>query len=61
MKALVGSSKGEEKTFSEHFLKLLKERTGLEKADLQYCEFSLYPAFTPKYVGLDKSMIGSYG
>ncbi|CAL5993032.1 Aminopeptidase_I [Hexamita inflata] len=61
MKVLAGSTKGEFTKFSDNFLKLLEERTGITKKDLPYCEFQLFPAYPPKYVGLDKSMIGASG
>ena len=52
---------GKTTKFSDSFMELLKERTGLEKKDLEFCEFQLYPAYKAKFVGLDKQAIGGPG
>lgn len=61
MKVMAGSSTGDCATFTDNFVKLLKERTGIDKSDYPFCEFSLYPAYPAKFVGLDKAAIGSAG
>ena len=55
------TTKGEHATFTDNFLAILKERTGLTKDDLKYCEFHLYGAQEARRVGIDSAMIGAPG
>lgn len=61
MKALACASKDIYTKFTDNFLALLEKRTGITKKDIPFCEFQLYPAYPPRYVGLDKTMIGAAG
>ena len=55
------SSKKEEKTVKENILKILNKKYGIKEIDFARSEISLVPAFNARYVGLDYSMVGSYG
>lgn len=61
MKVLAGASKDTFAKFSDNFLSLLEKRTGLTKKDIPFCEFQLFPAYPPRYVGLDMTLVGGAG
>lgn len=43
------------------FLQLLNEKYAITEEDFLSAELSLVPSFQPRYVGLDKGLIGAYG
>jgi len=47
--------------FKINVLKILNEKYGVTEADLQSAELNLVSGLPPRYVGLDKSMIGAAG
>lgn len=61
MKALACASKDTFAKFSDNFLALLEKRTGITKKDIPFCEFSLFPAYPPRFVGLDMTIVGGCG
>lgn len=44
-----------------NILKILNEKYGIKEIDFSRSDISFVPAFKAKFIGLDKSMIGSYG
>lgn len=42
-------------------LKILNEKYGIDELDFARAEIEIVPAFDPKYIGFDKSLIGAYG
>lgn len=50
-----------EDAFKEHILNLLQKNYGIEEDDFTSAELQAVPAFKAREVGLDRSMIGSYG
>ncbi|MHA1919019.1 MAG: aminopeptidase [Promethearchaeota archaeon] len=54
------AKKSKEK-FKVNVLKILNDKYGVEEADLQSAELNLVSGLPPRYVGLDKSMIGAPG
>ncbi len=67
MSVLFGSVKAldekekENKTIKQNILKILNKKYGIKEIDFGRSEISFVPAFGPRYVGIDESMIGSYG
>ena len=65
MNVLVGSmplpDDKEAKTVKLNTLRLLNEAYGIEEEDFYSAELTFVPAFKARYVGFDKSLIGSYG
>ncbi|QEE14694.1 aminopeptidase [Promethearchaeum syntrophicum] len=47
--------------FKINILKILNEKHGITEADLQSAELNLVSGLPPRYVGLDRSMIGAAG
>ena len=62
---IIGSWPYEEENLKEPFkllaLQLLNEKYGITERDFARAEIELVPAFAPRDVGLDRSMIGGYG
>ena len=54
-------AKGAKEKFKINVLKILNEKYGITEADLQSAELNLVSGLPPRYVGLDKSMIGAAG
>lgn len=54
-------AKGVKEKFKINILKILNEKYGVTEADLQSAELNLVSGLPPRYVGLDKSMIGAAG
>lgn len=50
-----------EDAFKQHILDLLHKNYGIEEDDFTTAELQAVPAFKAREVGLDRSMIGSYG
>ncbi len=44
-----------------HMMQVLNEKYGMEEEDFNYAELELVPAGKPVDIGLDRSLIGSYG
>lgn len=42
-------------------LKILNEKYGMTEIDFARAEIEIVPAFKPKYIGFDRSLIGGYG
>ena len=65
LKILVGNMPIRDKEVEEKVkamvLKILKERYGISEEDFVSADLEVVPAFKPRDVGLDKSMIGGYG
>ncbi|MBN2153525.1 MAG: aminopeptidase [Candidatus Lokiarchaeota archaeon] len=65
MNAVVGALQiGDEKAknrFKLNVLSILNEKYGITEDDFHSAELSLVPAITPRYIGLDKSMVGAAG
>ena len=67
MSILIGSNKDIEekdsknKTVKNNILKILNKKYNITEIDFARSEISFVPAFSAKYVGFDKSMIGAYG
>ena len=55
------NGKGSKEKFKINVLKILNEKYGITEADLQSAELNLVSGLPPRYVGLDKSMIGAAG
>jgi len=45
----------------ENILKLLYDKYGIKEVDFARSEIEFVPAFKPRYIGIDSSMIGGYG
>lgn len=61
---LIGSEpvKGEKSDAVKlHVMMLLNEKYGITEADFLSAEISAVPAFKPRYVGFDRSLIAAYG
>ncbi|MBE6685714.1 MAG: aminopeptidase [Ruminococcaceae bacterium] len=61
---LIGSEpvKGETKdSVKLHVMMLLNEKYGITEADFLSAELTAVPAFKPRYVGFDRSLIAAYG
>jgi aspartyl aminopeptidase len=54
-------AKGVKEKFKINVLNILNEKYGVTEADLQSAELNLVSGLPPRYVGLDKSMIGAAG
>lgn len=52
---------GEEKEIKDKILNLLEKKYGINEIDFARSEISFVPNFKARYVGIDNSMIGSYG
>lgn len=50
-----------ENPFKKHFLKLIKERYGIEEDDFYSADLEVVPAEGPRDVGIDNAMLGAYG
>jgi len=66
MSILFGSLKStteekEKNDVKENILKLLNDKYGIKEVDFARSEIEFVPAFKPRYIGLDSSMIGGYG
>ncbi len=66
MSILFGSIKSttetkEKNDIKENILKLLYDKYGIKEMDFARSEIQFVPAFKPRYIGLDSSMIGGYG
>ncbi|MHA1342319.1 MAG: aminopeptidase [Promethearchaeota archaeon] len=65
MNVLAGAIQYEDKEEKERFklqiMKILNEKYGIVEEDFYSAELSLVPALEPRYVGIDKSMIGGAG
>lgn len=63
LNVLVGSMPhdDEEKTVKDVILDIIKDKYGFEEADFISAELEVVPAFKACSVGLDSSMVGSYG
>ena len=66
MSVILGSIKNfqgtkEEKTVKDNILKILNSKYGITEIDFARSEISFVPAFKPRYIGLDKGLIGAYG
>lgn len=51
----------EEISVKDNILKLLNEKYGITEADFLSSELELVPAYKPRDIGFDRSMIGAYG
>jgi aspartyl aminopeptidase len=51
----------EAKTVKLNILKILNEDYGIEEEDFYSSELTFVPAFKARYIGFDKTLIGSYG
>ncbi len=59
---LVGSIPNEETdSVKENILKILNEKYGIDEIDFCSSEIEIVPAFQPRDLGLDRSMVASYG
>ncbi len=56
----IGDEKAKDR-FKLNVLSILNEKYGITEDDFHSAELSLVPTITPRYVGLDKSMIGAAG
>lgn len=61
LQALIGSNSDEDQTPKEAIMKLLKDTYGIEEEDFAAAELELVPAMKSRDVGLDRSLIASYG
>jgi aspartyl aminopeptidase len=66
MSILFGSMKStteekEKNDVKENILKLLYDKYGIKEIDFARSEIEFVPAFKPRYIGIDSSMIGGYG
>nr|MDO8109625.1 aminopeptidase [Candidatus Sigynarchaeota archaeon] len=65
MNALAGALQNEDEKAKERFklniLSILNEKYGITEEDLHSAELSLVPTIAPRFVGLDKSMVGGAG
>lgn len=65
LNALIGSLPSNDKEVKERvkesILVLLNEKYGIIEEDFVSAELELVPAFAPRDIGLDRSMIGAYG
>lgn len=66
MSILFGSIKSttevkEKNDVKENILKLLYDKYGIKEIDFARSEIEFVPAFKPRYIGIDSSMIGGYG
>ncbi len=66
MSILFGSIKSgdkdeKENTVKNNILKLLNKKYGITEIDFARSEISFVPAFKPRYIGLDSSLLGAYG
>lgn len=65
MNVLAGATRAGDEKARERFklavLQLLNDRYGMVEEDFHSAELALVPAFPPRHVGLDKSMIGAAG
>ncbi|MBD3353784.1 MAG: aminopeptidase [Candidatus Lokiarchaeota archaeon] len=65
MNVLVGAIPHENKNIKQKFkvkiLQILHEKYDIKEEDFLSAELSLVPAFKPRFVGIDKSMIGASG
>jgi aspartyl aminopeptidase len=64
LNALVGSRpqpQREEDPIKTYIMNLLQDRYDIEEEDLTSAELQLVPAYAAREVGLDRSMVGSYG
>ncbi|MDD2376418.1 MAG: aminopeptidase [Clostridia bacterium] len=66
MSILFGSIKStneekEKNDVKENILKILNDRYGIKEIDFARSEIQFVPAFKPRYLGMDSSMIGGYG
>ncbi len=50
-----------ENAFKKHFLKIMKEKYGIEEDDFYSADLEIVPAEGPRDVGIDAAMIGAYG
>ncbi|MGQ4892504.1 MAG: aminopeptidase [Candidatus Njordarchaeia archaeon] len=51
----------EKESVKKRILKILKDKYGIEEDDLLSADIEIVPAFKPRDVGFDRSMIASYG
>ncbi|NMC03665.1 MAG: aminopeptidase [Candidatus Lokiarchaeota archaeon] len=56
----IGDEKAKER-FKLNVLSILNEKYGITEEDFHSAELSLVPTITPRYIGLDKSMVGGAG
>eukprot|EP00767_Chilomastix_cuspidata_P001467 gnl/Chilomastix_cuspidata/1580.p1 GENE.gnl/Chilomastix_cuspidata/1580~~gnl/Chilomastix_cuspidata/1580.p1 ORF type:complete len:471 (-),score=199.99 gnl/Chilomastix_cuspidata/1580:766-2178(-) len=56
-----GGAGGAAVGFKRQLLRVLEEATGLTEEDVQVAKFSLFPALPPRFVGIDKALIGAPG
>lgn len=62
LNAIIGSIPlSEEISVKSNILKLLNDKYGIIEEDLLSAELELVPAFKPRDIGFDRSMIGAYG
>ena len=66
MSVLFGSIKStteekEKNDVKENILKILNDKYGIKEIDFARSEIEFVPAFKPRYLGMDSSMIGGYG
>jgi aspartyl aminopeptidase len=56
----IGDEKAKDR-FKLNVLSILNEKYGITEDDFHSAELSLVPTITPRYIGLDKSMVGAAG
>ena len=55
------SEKGAKESVKSHTLKLLHEKYGIVERDLVSAEIQIVPAFAPRDIGFDRSMVAGFG
>eukprot|EP00771_Trimastix_marina_P002345 gnl/Trimastix_PCT/3472.p1 GENE.gnl/Trimastix_PCT/3472~~gnl/Trimastix_PCT/3472.p1 ORF type:complete len:488 (+),score=104.98 gnl/Trimastix_PCT/3472:149-1465(+) len=62
LNVLVGASRDSAgASFKDHIIRLVERDTGIQERDLCSAELSFVPAITPRYVGVDRGLIGGPG